>query len=348
MFVRTLMASAIAAGALTTAMMSSDAVAQTKILVNIFVPQQHFIHKPFKAWGAEIGKVTEGRVAVSFLPASAAPPPKQIDAALAGQYDSAFMLNAFNAKRADWPVAFLLPYLIQGNAENGSVALWRTYEKFFSKLGQFKKAGVTGLSYFVFPGGHFFSGTDTPIQSLADLKSRKMWALAGTPTKLLKLAGVDHVAGPAARLSGFVQTNVVQGVAGISQDAIITFGGLKFTKSATVNAKARLTMPNFIIFVTNKKWAQISAADQGKIRAISGEKLARAIGRAADQAESRRRQQLIDNGVKMFVTSEAFKNELLATAKPLFDDWRKRAKKIGVDPQAPLDFFQAQMIALGK
>ncbi len=97
-----------------TAMMSANAFAQTKILVNIFVPPQHFIHGPYKAWGAEVGKVTNGRVAVSYLPASAAPPPKQIDGALAGQYDSAFMFNGFNAKRADWPAMFMLPFLLEG------------------------------------------------------------------------------------------------------------------------------------------------------------------------------------------------------------------------------------------
>lgn len=340
-------AAAIAVGS-TMAMMSSSAFAQTKVLVNIFVPPQHFIHKPFKAWGAEVGKVTNGRVAVSFLPASAAPPPRQIGGALAGQFDSAFMFNGFNAKRADWPAMFMLPFLLEGNAEAGSIATWRTYEKFFAKLGQFKKAGVTSLSFFQFPGGHFFSGNDTPIRSLADLKSRKMWALAGTPTKVLKLAGVDHVAGPAARLSGFVQTNVVQGVAGISQDAIVTFGGLAFTKSATVNANARLTVPNFIIFITNKKWAGISSADKAAIRAVSGEKLSGAIGRAADAAEERRHKQLIAKGIKIYETPQSFKQELLKAGAPLFAAWEKKAKKLGIDPQAPIDYFKAQVKALSK
>ncbi|NQV55521.1 MAG: TRAP transporter substrate-binding protein DctP [Rhodospirillales bacterium] len=347
MYLRAKFAAVFAAG-IATALVSSNAFAQTKILVSIFVPPQHFIHKPYKAWGAEVGKVTNGRVLVSFLPASAAPPPRQISGALAGQFDSAFMFNGFNAKRAAWPAMFMLPYLLEGNAEQGSVAMWRTYQKFFAKLGQFKKAGITSLSYFQFPGGHFFSGNDTPIRSLADLKSRKMWALAGTPTKVLKLAGVDHVAGPAARLSGFVQTNVVQGVAGISQDAIITFGGLAFTNSATVNPNARLVVPNFILFLTNKKWEGIGAADKAAIRDISGEKLSRAVGLAADQAEERRRQQLIKKGVKMYVTSDAFKQELLSAGQPLFAAWKKKATSLGIDPQAPIDYYKAQVKALQK
>lgn len=343
MLVRTLFAAALAVGVLA----SSAANAQTKILVNIFVGPAHFIHAPYKAWGAEVAKVTGGRVTVEFLPASAAPPPKQIDGALAGNYDGAFMFNGFNGKRAPFTQMLLLPFLMDGEAEAGSVATWRTYEKYFNSLGQFEKVGITPLSYFQFPGGHFFSSGD-PILSIADLKKRKMWALAGTPTRVLKLAGVDHVAGPAARLAEFVQNNTVEGVAGISQDAIITFGGLEFTKSATVRTDARLGVPNFIMFVTTKKWKEISAADQAAIRNISGEIFARAVGKAADVAEAKRRQQLLDKGVKIVETPESFKQELLEASKPLFDAWKKSAEKMGVDAQAPIDFYKAQTAAAGS
>ncbi len=337
MFLRTLFAAALSAGILA----SSAASAQVKILVNIFVGPAHFIHEPYKAWGAEVAKVTDGRVTVEFLPASAAPPPRQIDGALAGNYDGAFMFNGFNGKRAPFTQMLLLPFLMNGKAEAGSVATWRTNEKYFSHLGQFEKLGITPLSYFQFPGGHFYSSGD-PILSIADLKKRKMWALAGTPTRVLKLAGVDHVAGPAARLAEFVQNNTVEGVAGISQDAIVTFGGLQFTKSATVREDARLGVPNFIMFVTTKKWEEISPADQAAIRNISGEVFARAVGKAADVAEEKRRKQLIEKGVKIVETPESFKQELLEASAPLFEAWKKSAEKMGVDAQEPIDFYKAQ------
>ncbi len=343
MFLKTLFATALAVGMLA----SSAANAQVKILVNIFVGPAHFIHAPYKAWGVEVGKVTGGRVTVEFLPASAAPPPKQIDGALAGNYDGAFMFNGFNGKRAPFTQMLLLPFVMEGNAEAGSVATWRTYEKYFNHLGQFEKVGITPLSYFQFPGGHFFSAGD-PILSIADLKSRKMWALAGTATRVLKLAGVDHVAGPAARLAEFVQNKTVQGVAGISHDAIITFGGLEFTKSATVREDARIGAANFIMFLTTKKWKEISPADQAAIKKISGEPFARAVGRAADVAEAKRRQQLIDKGVNIVETPESFKQELLEASAPLFEAWKKSAAKMGVEAQAPIDFYKAQTAAAGS
>jgi TRAP-type C4-dicarboxylate transport system substrate-binding protein len=324
--------------------LSSAASAQVDILVNIFVGPQHFIHGPYKAWGEQVGEVTEGRVQVEFLPAPAAPPPKQIEAAVAGNYDGAFMFNGFNARVAPFTQMLLLPYASQGNAEAGSVATWRTYDKFFSELGQFEAAGVTPLSYFQFPGGHMFSGTDDPIATVDDLRGRKMWALAGPAAKTLELAGVEAlVAGPAARVSEFCQTNVVDGVAGISHDAIITFGCLEFTKSLTAHVGRRLVMPNFLMFVTNEKWAEISAEDQALIRGISGETFARAVGIAADGAEDRRIAQLTEAGVQFTETSESFAAELRAAAQPLYDAWATSAESMGVPAQEPIDFYQNEV-----
>lgn len=338
---RTLFA-AVAAVGMT---ISSVASAQVEVLVNIFVGPAHFIHEPYRAWGEEVSVVTDGRVTVEFLPASAAPPPRQIDGALAGNYDGAFMFNGFNANRAPFTQMLLLPYLLEGNAEAGSVATWRTYERYFNDLGQFEAVGITPLSYFQFPGGHFFSGTDEPILSVADLRSRKMWALSGTATRVLELAGIDHVAGPAARLSEFVQTNVVEGVAGISQDAIITFGGLEFTQSATVRTNRRLVAPNFIMFLTTAKWEEIPAEDQALIRGISGEVFARQVGQAADAAEARRRQQLLDAGVEIIETPEEFAAELREIAEPLFAAWRESAAEMGVDPDEPIAYYLEQTAA---
>lgn len=171
-----------------------------------------------------------------------------------------------------------------------------------------------------------------------------MWALAGPAAKTLELAGVEAlVAGPAARVSEFCQTNVVDGVAGISHDAIVTFGCLEFTKSLTAHIGRRLVMPNFILFVTNDKWAEISPADQELIRSISGEYLARAVGAAADVAENRRIVQLTEAGVTFTVTSESFAAEMRAAAQPLYDAWTASAADMGVPAEEPIDFYKDEV-----
>ena len=57
---------------------------------------------------------------------------------------------------------------------------------------------------------------------------------------------------------------------------------------------------------------------------------------------------LIDKGVNIVETPESFKQELLKASAPLFEAWKKSAAKMGVDAQAPIDFYKAQTAAAGS
>ena len=338
MLQRSLLAAAVVAG-LT---VSSAALAQN-IVINSFTGPNHFQTEAMRIWKADVERVTEGRVTVEILPASAAPPPRQIDGALAGQYDAAFMFNGFNANRADWPSGFLLPFSVTNNGEASSVALWRTYEKFFRDKGdgQFGDDGIHVLSVFVYPGGVAHSGTSQPIESVADLRSRKMWALVGTPSALLTALDIDHVAGPAARVAEFVQTNVVEVLFVISFDANVAFGAKEFTQSSTVFPKP-VQAANFIFFITNDKWAEISPQDQALIESVSGEVYARNTGRLGNEREVKARQEHADKGTQIIEASQAFIDELTVAGAPLREAWNQKAAAMGIDPQEPLDFFAAE------
>jgi TRAP-type C4-dicarboxylate transport system substrate-binding protein len=316
--------------------------AANEVVFNVFPGPRHHVNVPFKAWAAEVEKVTSGRVTIKFLPTSAAPPPKQIDGVVSGQFDAAFIFNGFTAKRAVGPQFGMLPFMLNANAEIGSVAYWRTYQKFFAGKKEFDKIGIRILSAFHFPGNYFHSGDDTPIRSVADMKSRKMWALAGTPSHVLKNAGVNHVSGPAARVNEFTQTNVVSGLAGISFDGVRGFGALSFVKSSTV-LDNKLMAPTFLMFISEKKWQTFSPADQKAILAISGEKVARAVGKNSDHAEEVGRKALVDAKVEFIKGSPEFEAELKKAGQPLVTAWVGQAKKLGVNGQAVIDFYKAEV-----
>ena len=316
--------------------------AANEVVFNVFPGPRHHANVPFRAWAAEVEKVTSGRVHIKFLPTSAAPPPKQIDGVVSGQFDAAFIFNGFTAKRAVGPQFGMLPFLLNADAEIGSVAYWRTYQKFFASKKEFDKIGIRILSMFHFPGNNIYSGTDTPIRSIADMKSRKMWALAGTPSHLLKNAGVNHVSGPAARVNEFTQTNVVDGLAGISFDGVRGFGALSFVKSATI-LDDKLMAPTFLMFISEKKWQTFSPEDQKAITAISGEKVARAVGAQSDVAEEVGRKALVDAKVEFIKGSPAFEAELKKAGQPIVTGWIGRAKKLGVDGQEVIRFYKAEV-----
>jgi TRAP-type C4-dicarboxylate transport system substrate-binding protein len=307
-------------------------------MCNIFTGPKHFINKPSKQWGKDVKKVTNGDVVVRYLPASAAPPPKQIDGLAAGTFDCAFIFHGFTKKRAIGPQFGILPMINPGNAEQGSVAFWKTWNKHFAKKKEFAKHGVKVLSQYQFPGVQFMTAKDKPINSMSDMKSQKMWALAGTSSRILKVAGVSHISGPAVRLGEFTQTKVIQGIAGTTLSGGVYFAGVNFVKWGTFTRRS-IMMPSFQWMVSLKKWNALSSDNKRKIMSVSGEKLSRAVGVIADKMEIINGKKLAKAGFKIVKASKQFENELKKAGQPQIDAWIARAKKLGVDGNKVINDF---------
>ena len=341
---RTLAAAGIAA---LVPLVAVNAEAAERWTCNVFTGPKHFINKALKPWGKQVREVTEGEVKVNFLPTSAAPPPKQIDGIVAGTYDCAFIFHAFTAKRAIGPQFGILPFISRANAERGSIAFWRTWNKHFGPKKEFEDDGIKVLSMYHFPGVHFWTSKDKPINSIDDLKSQKMWALAGTSSRTMKVAGVAHVSGPAARLAEFTQTKVVQGLTGITRGGIVNFAGIQFAKSGTFTSKTMMA-PSFAWMVSKKRWDALSPALRKAIMSVSGEKLARAVGVEADKFETVAAKRLAKAGVVEVKASTEFEAALQKAAQPQIGAWLKRAATIGVDGAQVLADFDKIVGDLGS
>jgi TRAP-type C4-dicarboxylate transport system substrate-binding protein len=328
----TCIAAALGAGAI---LMSTSAFAATTWVCNVFAGPKHYVNKGLKAWGRDVGKVTKGQVKVRFLPSSAAPPPKQIDGIVGGTFDCAFIFHAFTARRAVGGAYGILPFISAGNSTHASVAFWRTWEKHFAAKKEFEKIGVKVLSVFQFPGVHMFTSEDKPINSIADLKGMKIWALAGTSSRTMKTAGVNHVSGPAARVAEFTQTKVVQGLVGANRGTIVNYAGVQFAKFGTITTRS-IMMPSFTWMVDLRKWNALSPELQKAIMSVSGEKIARKVGLDGDAFEEVSRKKLAKVGVKEIKADAKFEAALEAAGQPQIQGWLKRAKAIGVDGDAVL------------
>lgn len=325
---------------------SSGAHAKENLTCNIFPGPKHFVNIDLKAWGKEVPKVTNGEVSVRMLPTSAAPPPKQIDGIVGGTFDCALIFHGFTAKRAVGGQYAILPFLNSGSAEQGGVAFWRTWTKHFGEKKEFEKKGIKVLSQFHFPGVHFFTSKPKPINSMADMKGMKMWALAGTSSRTLKAAGVSHVSGPAVRMAEFTQTKVVQGLAGTTRAGIVNFAGVQFPKWGTFT-ESSVMAPSFAWMVSKRKWDSISGEARKAIMGISGEKLSRAIGKTSDHHEVLSAEKLAKAGVKEVKASPAFEAELKKAASPQIGAWIKRAATIGVDGAAVISEYK-KIVAAGS
>lgn len=318
--------------------------AQTRLLFNVFTGQNQFMWGVMHRWAKEVAKATDGRVTVQFPSTSAAPAPAQWNAVRGGIVDGAFIYDGFAppAQKTLQNVS-QLPWVTNGNTEAASVALWRTYDKFFKAKEQAPSVQI--ISVFQFGGGQLYSVTDTPIRHKSDLTDRKLWALPGTSAGVLKAMGVSFVSGPAARIQEFLSNHVVDGALGISMSSMVRFQGAPYVKSVTLFPHP-VSAASFTAFINKSKWMSISKADRTAIMKVSGEHLARLVGQAADQARDQAVTTMKKNGIQFLKADAQFTATMEKAGSGLIKTWIAQADKMGVNGQQALDYYQSQVKAL--
>ena len=320
------------------------AQAQTKLLFNVFLPPAHFLQQPMRDWAADVEKVTGGNVKVEFAAGNLAPPPQQLPGAASGIFDIAVTANIFIKSKAPLLEMSSLPWMIF-DAEAASVALWRMYGKHFASKNQFPDVQL--LSLFHFSGGHAYSLSDKPINSVDELKSRKMWALPGEAADLLKNLGNSPITSPAVQVSESVSRGVVDGVYGISLDAVVDFKASPYIKAITLFPRTA-TSTNFSMFINKGKWASLSEKDRAAILSVSGEKLSAAAGRAANKAAVESLAKMKADGIKAVEVDPAFYAALQKAAEPSYKQFELTAAKSGLDGKALVTEFKTTYESLAK
>ena len=321
-------------------MAAAGAQAKTEILFNLFAPPKHIINTGIvKPWAAAVTKASNGRVTFKFPPSSVAPPPRQFDIARTGTVDMAYQFNGFLRRRVPLVQLTLLPFMGRsGRAQ--AVALWRTYKKFFEKKNQY--SGVHLVGFFGGPPGDICSlKAQKEINSVAALKTMKMWSLPGPPSQGLKRLNVTVVPGPAVRIYSIVSKGIVDGFAGLGLQEAIRFNVAQFAKSCTVLSDSMFTAM-FSLMINPKKWDSLSDADKQAFDKLGGETLAH-YTRHWDAADMNAPENLRKLGVKVLDAAPAFEADLRKAWQPMHQQWIDGANKLGIDGKAAYDFFRAEV-----
>lgn len=322
---------------------SGTVSAETRILFNSFFPPQHFLTRDvMRGWARDVQRVTEGRVKVTIPASSAAPPPQLWNAVTSGIVDGAYMFNGLLEDRLTLPVMPQLPWATTGSAESTSVALWRTYNEFFRDAGTDEYQGVQLIGLFAAPGGEMYSMTDEPLETVEQLESRRIWALPGTTAKVMQNMGISAVSGPAVRIHETVSTGVVEGFVGIPLIDADGFKALNYARSVTTFPR-NITIPTFSMFLSPETWEAISEEDREAIMSVSGETLARRVGKAFDEANAAVRENLRKKGIPFVDGSDALYQTMREAGEPLIADWIEAAGNLGVDGEAAMAYFQEQL-----
>ncbi|WP_119420889.1 TRAP transporter substrate-binding protein DctP [Desertibaculum subflavum] len=316
----------------------SRGMAAETVLFNCFFPPQHYMCREFvPELGKRVEKASEGRVKVQIPPKSAAAPGDQYDAVVNGVVDGALQFNQFLGNMAPGVLVGQLPFVGAESSRSTTVALWRTYQKFFAPKNEYKK--VVLLALYSGNGAEFFSTIDKPIMTVEDIRDRKMWALPGVTADLVKATGSSVVSGPAVQMLEIISKGVVDGYTGVPSSTAEEFKLRPYTKSVTV-FKDKIFQPTFSFFISEIKWAKFTPKDQAAIKAALGEDYGRFISTAQDAKHEANNKKIWGAGVKRIVGSDAELAKLEALGKPVVDAWVEKIKAIGVDGREVIAFYK--------
>ena len=342
MYIKTL-----AFGALTTAALSTIgamAEAKTRIIVNCFWPPQHFVCQTvLPGWLDAVEEVTEGRVVGNIPPKSVAPPPEQLASVEKGIVDASVQFNGLIGNRVNGALTAMQPFIGIQDARVMTQAAWDTNRKFFPD--EFDTVEL--LSQWVIAPGQLYSGTDAPIVTLDDFKSRKIWALPGPLANMAKALGAAVVATPAVKSNEVIANGVVDSHLGLGGDAVRSFQLIPYTKSMTQFTKA-VYSTSFSFVINKDKWAEISAEDQQAIREISQDALGMVAAGLWTDKDAEVYAKFGELGIAVNEADPAFEAAMIAAAQPITDAWVAKANAAGIDGAAALDHYRQRVQELSK
>jgi TRAP-type C4-dicarboxylate transport system substrate-binding protein len=318
---------------------ASAAQAETRLLVNCFWPARHHVcSEVLPAWLDEVERVTEGRVTGNLPPRSLAPPPEQLSSVESGIADVAVQFNGLIQNRVTGPLVAMQPWVGSNDAAAMSRALWATNQEFFPD--EFDTVQL--LSQFVISPGQLYSQTDTPINSIEELASRKIWALPGPLSAITTRLGAGVVSTPAVQSNEIISRGVVDGHLGLDAQAVGAFQLMPYTTSNTQFQGAFYTT-SFSVFMNQDKWAEISAEDQAAIMEVSGSVLAESFGSTWDTKNRAAEEGYAEASIEVIQADPAFEAALVVASAFVTEGWLAAATEAGIDGAAALDFYKAQL-----
>ena len=259
-------------GAAVAVLLSMNVNAETTLRVATWAPPTHTQNsEALPTWGKWVEEATEGRVkvAVEYYTGH----PKEIFTAVEdGVYDAGWSVNAYLPGRFDLTGMAEIPGGMS-DAEKASVALWKVQQEYFNKANEYE--GLVLLGQWVHAPGVMH--TTFPVDSIADLKDKKIRLGGGMINTLAERMGVTPVSAPAPKSYELLQQKVVDGT-------FLPTGESKFFKLSEVTTHMTI-FPTALYttafsFVANPDFMEgLDPKDREAIMSVSGEKLSQLEGR---------------------------------------------------------------------
>jgi TRAP-type C4-dicarboxylate transport system substrate-binding protein len=317
--------------------------AQTPLALSSWVPPGHALTTTQIEWCAMLEQKVPGKVKCNALPRPVAAPPGTFDAVRNGLADISFAVHGYTPSRFVTPQVAEFPFL--GNlSETVSVAFQRIYARYPAFAEEHK--GVKVLAVFTHGPGIVFN-TKRPITKVDDLAGLKFRVGGGMVNEISKALGMNVTLKPAPESYELLSTGVMDGTLFPAESAE-SFKIEKIIRYATT-FPGGLYNTSFVFVMNQAKYDSLPPEVKKAIDEMSGEFLARMVGRAWDKADRRGIALMQANGVEFTKADAAFVGGVKAKTNALEDNWVKAAEGRGLkDAKKVLAEFRAEIAKLEK
>ncbi|WP_193369674.1 TRAP transporter substrate-binding protein [Pelagibius marinus] len=282
----------------------------------------------------EIERVTEGRVVVEKSAAPLGPPPRNYQLALDGIADITWGLHGYT------PGTFPLSEMVElpfhsTDAEKNSVAYWRVFKEFLEPAGM--HPGVHTLTVHTQPPGQLFNRV-RPIGAPGDFQGLKIRSTNSGVANAIARLGATPVGIPVTEMREALEKGIVDGVS-LTDEALFNFHIQEFV-SYEMAVPGGLYNASMFLVVNEAKWNQISPEDREAIMSISGETLARKLGRVWQDEQDAAVQKARDAGIDISVPEGELLDYLHEQLDSLETELVEKVDAKGVDGAAVLKAYR--------
>ncbi len=324
--------------ALAVSLAARPLAAETVLTASTWVAPSHPISESMGEWGREVEAATAGRVRVRMLAKAVAPPPATFDAVRDGLADVSFTLHGYTPGRfplttlAEWP-------MLGDSAETMSVAWQRIHQRHLLRANEHQ--GVKVLAVFTHGPGMILSKSRA-VANAGDLRGLKLRVPGGIGMELGKALGADVTFRPASEAYQLLATGVMDGAL-FPAEAIPLFRLDKLIGHVT-EVPGGLFNSSFVMLMNLDRWRELSAIDQAAIDRVSGEHLARAIGRATDRRTREAMETIAAEGVKVTAAGPTLVADIRSRSAEFERQWLVAARARGIeDPAAVVAEFRGEL-----
>lgn len=322
---------------------SQSVSAQTLLRYSNWLPAGHPLRvQVMDPWAEDVAKATSGRVRIEPLPKVVGTVAGQFDVIRDGLADVALFVPSYQPGKFEVTELMELPFLAD-KAAIRSPASWRFFQKHLAQQDEYK--GIHVLSLFTGPALQFYTAKKQ-VRTVDDLQGLKLRSPNQTVSQGLTLLGATPVLKPATEVYELVSGGVLDGGA-------MTVGDVQSFKLVSLMPKVSLVSGGFtatviVLAINPAKWASLSKADQDAIAAVSGEKVARAVGVSYDAAEIESLEATRKAGGTVEQLSPAVVEAMKQRLAPIEQSVMEKARKRGVkDPAELMKALKAE-IASGR